>query len=64
MGAAAPAWLTLSRQRGVLQEPKSQAKGEGFWRLQQGKKKRQAPFGLGENQGNGGPSKKDEDLGS
>jgi hypothetical protein len=27
-------------------------------------KKRQAPFGLGENQGNGDPLKKDEDLGS
>jgi hypothetical protein len=31
--------LLCQGKGGLLQEPKSQAKGEGFWRLQQGKKK-------------------------
>ena len=48
-GKRAACGLALSRQRGLFQEPKSQAKREGLWRLQQGKK-RKAPFGLGENQ--------------
>jgi hypothetical protein len=48
----------LSRQRGLFQEPKSQAKGEGLWRLQQGKK-RKAPFGLGENQETRGTAAKE-----
>jgi hypothetical protein len=59
-GKEAAAWLALSRQRGLFQEPKSQAKGEGLWRLQQGKK-RKAPFGLGEDQeskGTTAPSEK------
>ncbi|KAI5579130.1 hypothetical protein BDE02_08G071100 [Populus trichocarpa] len=50
--------LALSRQRGLFQEPKSQAKGEGLWRLQQGKK-RKAPFGLGENQETRGTTAKE-----